>query len=225
MSITLHERLGPSCELLQPGTLRDHGQYASVSVSGIAEEIYSPELTREDFLAISLDAQSKFAALLHGSGFRFKTDRKSEETSPRVETSNGSSSCPSVQEAVRAVSEQLDQRRRTIQSKVYRPRTDGIAPPVAVFPQEAGSDASTSGTTARSASSGTKKPRYEGDVILEFIVGIDGSVSNVKIVHSARKELDEKAIEATKGLKFKPARKDGVPVTVLINTATHFRLY
>ena len=76
-----------------------------------------------------------------------------------------------------------------------------------------------------STSSKTTKPKYEGDVILEFIVGVDGSVSNVRIVRSAMKELDEKAKEATQGLKFKPARKDGMPVSALVNTVTHFRLY
>jgi TonB family protein len=224
MAVTLHERLGPSCELLQPALLHDHGQYASVSVVGMAEEVYSPELTREDFLAISPSATGKLVKLLHVSGFRAKANLNTEDTSPRVET-NGDGPCPTVQEAVRAVSEQLDQRRRVIQSKVYHPATDGIAPPIAIFPQQPSLDVSMSGATVASTSSKTTKPKYEGDVILEFIVGVDGSVSNVKIVRSATKDLDEKAKEATQGLKFKPARKAGMPVTALVNTVTHFRLY
>src|ERR1700676_5230674 len=117
MAITLHERLGPSCELLQPALLYDHGQYASVSVFGIAEEVYSPELTRDDFLSISPNATREFVKLLHVSGFRAKANRNSEDTTPRVDTTNGSGPCPTVQEAVREASEQLAQRRRQFQSK------------------------------------------------------------------------------------------------------------
>jgi TonB family protein len=221
MAITVHERLSPSCELLQPAQLHDHGQYVSVSVSGMAEEVYSPEFTRDAFVAISANATGKLVKLLHASGFRTKANRNMVDTSPRVET-NGSGPCPTAQEAVKAASEQLDQRRRVIQSKVYHPATDGIAPPIAITPPPPSLDLSTSGAVI---SSKTAKPRYEGDVILEFIVGVDGRVSNVKVVRSATKEVDKKATEATQGLKFEPARKNGMPVPAQINTFTHFRLY
>jgi hypothetical protein len=73
MAVTLHERLGRSCDLLQPGILRNHSQYTSISIPGITEENYSPELTRDDFLAVSAGTISKLVELLHMSGFRIKT--------------------------------------------------------------------------------------------------------------------------------------------------------
>lgn len=225
MAITLHERLSHSCELLQPALLHDHGEYASISVPGMAEEIYSPELTRKDFLAIPPSAKGKLVKLLLESGFRNWPDRNAEDTTPRVETI-GRGPCPTVQEGLRAFSEQLDQRRRAIQSKVYQSSAiDGVVPARAIFPQRPSSDLSMSGPTVPPASSKTNTKKYKGNVELEFIVGPDGSVSNVKVVHSATRELDEKATAVARGLKFKPARKNGMPVSFLIHLELQFNLY
>jgi TonB family protein len=37
--------------------------------------------------------------------------------------------------------------------------------------------------------------------------------------------LDEKALEAVKAWRFEPAKKDGVPVAVLVNVEVNFTLY
>jgi TonB family protein len=67
--------------------------------------------------------------------------------------------------------------------------------------------------------------KYQGTCVLGLIVGTDGLPRDVKIIRSLGLGLDEKAIEAVKQWKFKPAMKDGKPVAVQINVEVFFRLY
>jgi len=60
--------------------------------------------------------------------------------------------------------------------------------------------------------------RVEGIVILEFTVGIDGRVSNVKIVRSIP-ILDNAAIEAVKQWKYKPGLVNGKPAAFPVTTS------
>jgi periplasmic protein TonB len=88
----------------------------------------------------------------------------------------------------------------------------GISPPVAVHvPDPAYS------VEAREAG-------YQGTVVLTVIVGTDGQVLNPRVVRALGKDLDEKAIDAVKRWRFKPATFCGTPTPVEINVEITFKL-
>ncbi len=70
-----------------------------------------------------------------------------------------------------------------------------------------------------------RKAKYQGTVILTITVGPDGRVHDVRVSRSLGMGLDEKAVESVKTWTFDPARKDGVPVAVLVSVEVNFRLY
>jgi TonB family protein len=70
----------------------------------------------------------------------------------------------------------------------------------------------------------TKK--IQGVVLVSLIVDADGNPQNPRVIRSLGYGLDEKAIEAVKKYKFKPAMKDGkTPVPVMITIEVNMRLY
>jgi len=56
------------------------------------------------------------------------------------------------------------------------------------------------------------KQHVEGQVILYAIIGKDGAVRNIQLVHSIEPELDKDAMEALSHWKFRPGTRDGAPV-------------
>jgi periplasmic protein TonB len=71
-----------------------------------------------------------------------------------------------------------------------------------------------------------RRAKYQGVVIVSIIVDTQGNPQNPRIVRPLGMGLDEKAIEAIKKYRFKPAMKDGkTPVPVMINVEIDFRLY
>jgi len=71
-----------------------------------------------------------------------------------------------------------------------------------------------------------RRAKYQGVVLVGLIVDKQGNPQNVHVVRSLGMGLDEKAIEAVKKYKFKPAMRDGkVPVAVPLNIEVNFRLY
>ncbi len=67
------------------------------------------------------------------------------------------------------------------------------------------------------------KANYQGTVVLWLIVAADGSPRNIRVSRSLGMGLDEKAIEAVRTWRFKPATKDGEAVPVQINVEVTFR--
>jgi TonB family protein len=224
-AIALHQKLSSSCELIQPAVLRDEGKFASVAVPGSPEEIYSPELSDDDFLVLSPNLPEGLVKLARNSGFRVKSSSDFEDTTPRVADKNGSGQCMGVQEGMRLVAQEQDQRRRIIQSKVYSVFSDGIMSPAPILPQATDLEAATTGAALPAPGHKRAKPKVQGTVLLALVVGVDGSVLQVKILRSTTKELDKKAAETAESWKFVPARKNGMPVPVLVNIETNFKLY
>ncbi len=71
-----------------------------------------------------------------------------------------------------------------------------------------------------------RRAKYQGVCLVSLVVDAQGNPQQVRVVRSLGMGLDEKAIEAVKQFKFKPAMKDGkqavaVPITIEVN----FRLY
>ena len=67
--------------------------------------------------------------------------------------------------------------------------------------------------------------KYQGTVGLWVVVSADGKAHEIRVLRSLGMGLDEKAIEAVRGWKFEPGKKDGVPVAVEIGVDVTFRLF
>jgi protein TonB len=71
-----------------------------------------------------------------------------------------------------------------------------------------------------------RRAKYQGVCLISLIVDVHGDPQNPRVVRALGMGLDEKAIEAVKKYKFKPAMKDGkTPVPVMITVEVNFRLY
>jgi TonB family protein len=69
-----------------------------------------------------------------------------------------------------------------------------------------------------------RRAKYQGVVVLSIIVDTKGMPRYIRVVRPLGMGLDEKAIEAVKKYRFKPAMKDGKPVAVSINIEINFKL-
>ena len=70
-----------------------------------------------------------------------------------------------------------------------------------------------------------RRAKYQGAVMVTIIVDMKGVPQNPRIVRALGMGLDEKALEAVRRYRFKPAMKDGKPVPVMITVEVNFRLY
>lgn len=68
--------------------------------------------------------------------------------------------------------------------------------------------------------------RVRGLVVMDAVVLPDGSVGDVKVVRSLDKRfgLDEEAIKAVKQWRFRPARRSGGPIAMLVSVEMIFEL-
>jgi TonB family protein len=89
-----------------------------------------------------------------------------------------------------------------------------VSAPVALFQPEA------------EFSDEARRAKYQGVCLVGLIVDAQGNPQNVHILRSLGMGLDEKALEAVRKYKFKPAMKDGkTPVPVPVTVEVNFRLY
>ena len=69
-----------------------------------------------------------------------------------------------------------------------------------------------------------RNKKFRGVVGLNVVIDSTGRVHDAKVVHSQGKDLDESAIDAGKHWRFKPAKKDGVPVPVAVYIEVAYRI-
>jgi TonB family protein len=90
----------------------------------------------------------------------------------------------------------------------------GISAPVPIFTPEA------------EFSDEARRAKYQGVCLISLIVDAQGNPQNPRVVRPLGMGLDEKALEAVRKYKFKPAMKDGrTPVPVMMSIEVNFRLY
>jgi TonB family protein len=70
-----------------------------------------------------------------------------------------------------------------------------------------------------------RRNKIEGQVVLNTIFGADGKMRNIEVVRGLPLGLSEQAIAAAQAIRFKPALKDGKPVSVRGNLEFTFKLY
>lgn len=64
-----------------------------------------------------------------------------------------------------------------------------------------------------------------GLVVLRLILAADETVKHIEVVKGLPDGLTEKAIEVAQKIKFKPAKKDGKPVSVWVEVEYGFDVY
>jgi periplasmic protein TonB len=70
-----------------------------------------------------------------------------------------------------------------------------------------------------------RKSKTQGIVTLMLVVGKDGHTYGIRVAQSLGMGLDEKAIEAVKTWRFRPATMNGRPVATQLAVEVDFRLY
>ncbi len=70
-----------------------------------------------------------------------------------------------------------------------------------------------------------RRQKYQGVVVLSIIVDAQGQPQRIRVVRHLGLGLDEKALEAVRQYKFKPAMAGGKPVPVEINIEVNFQLF
>ena len=90
---------------------------------------------------------------------------------------------------------------------------DGVSPPVAIE------------HPAPKYSEQARREKYEGTCVLWLVVDADGRPRDIKVHRTLGLGLDEEAIEAVTHWRFKPAMKDGKPVSVRISVQVDFHLH
>jgi TonB family protein len=89
----------------------------------------------------------------------------------------------------------------------------GVSPPVAIYMPQA------------EFSEQARMAKYQGQCVVEVVVDAKGLPRNPRVVQHLGMGLDEKAIEAVKQYRFKPAMLAGHPVAVDINVIVDFHIY
>jgi TonB family protein len=97
--------------------------------------------------------------------------------------------------------------------RIFKPGDDGVSAPKVVVAPDPG------------YSEEARQDKYQGVCVLELVVGPDGRPYDIKVTKALGKGLDEKAVEAVQQWRFRPAVKDGQPVSVAIDVEVQFRLY
>ena len=69
-----------------------------------------------------------------------------------------------------------------------------------------------------------RKAKYSGIVILSVLVDTSGRAQDIKVIKALGLGLDEKAMEAVSKWRFRPATKNGQPITVTTQAQVDFRL-
>ncbi|MBW4027336.1 MAG: energy transducer TonB [Acidobacteria bacterium] len=70
-----------------------------------------------------------------------------------------------------------------------------------------------------------RRAKYQGICVVSLIVDAQGNPQHVRVVRPLGMGLDEKAVEAVKQYRFKPAMYKGHPVPVEIDVEVNFRIY
>jgi protein TonB len=70
-----------------------------------------------------------------------------------------------------------------------------------------------------------RKAKVAGNVLVNLWVDTNGMPSHVHVIRGVGMGLDEKAVEAVRQYKFKPAMENGKPVLVELNVEVNFQIF
>ena len=89
----------------------------------------------------------------------------------------------------------------------------GVSPPVVLFAPEP------------EFSEEARKAKVAGNVLVYLQVDATGKPTHVRVLRGIGLGLDEKAMEAVRQYKFKPAMENGKPVIVEMNVEVNFQIF
>src|SRR6185312_15024245 len=78
---------------------------------------------------------------------------------------------------------------------------------------------------AKARAKATDDGKFRGTVLVQLIVDAYGRPENVHVVRGVGMGLDEKAVDAIRQYRFRPAMEKGKPVPVLLNVEVNFRSF
>lgn len=96
---------------------------------------------------------------------------------------------------------------------IYMPGIGGVSNPVPIL------------TPDPDFSDEARRNHYQGICMIAIIVDSHGNPRNPRIIRHLGMGLDEKALDAVRRYRFRPALRNGIPVAVSIAVAIDFRLY
>ena len=70
-----------------------------------------------------------------------------------------------------------------------------------------------------------RKAKFMGVVTVSIIVDANGRPQNVHVMRGVGMGLDEKAMEAVRQYRFKPATENGKPVAAYLNVEVNFEIF
>ena len=70
-----------------------------------------------------------------------------------------------------------------------------------------------------------RKAKFSGNVQVYLVVDVNGNPTHVRVVRPIGMGLDEKALEAVRQYKFKPAMNNGKPVPVDLYIDVNFQIF
>ncbi len=70
-----------------------------------------------------------------------------------------------------------------------------------------------------------RRQKYQGVVVLSLIVDAQGNPQRIRVIRPLGLGLDEKAVEAVRQYKFRPAMEGGKAVPVEIDIEVNFQLF
>jgi periplasmic protein TonB len=70
-----------------------------------------------------------------------------------------------------------------------------------------------------------RKAKFAGNVLVNLWVDTNGLPSHVRVIRGVGMGLDEKAVEAVRQYRFKPAMENGKPVLVELNIEVNFQIF
>ena len=213
--VVLHQQASSMCELMEPVSLLEYNNYDALVFRGIADEVYSPELGKGDFVEIPTTSPKKLARSAKQSAF----DVRSTTTSMLADAKLSGGSCPDLEEAISAAKKQRAERRAKWQERLYRVDQFGASKYHITLP-----------TPIHAAQPKPKvepqygKPKRQGTVRLMIAIGLDGNIDDAKIATSVDPALDQMAMETVRHWRFVPARMSGLPVAVQMPVEVNFHL-
>ncbi len=226
--VFVHRRTGSKpCELVQRGSLVTAKEFAWVEIEGEKSETYSPEMGLGDYLSASPPISGRAAKDARKSGFEIKEESTIATDPPKVLALVRDADCPDLQSAISEVEQARALRRTALQVRTYILGTDDIiaASPLNEKELAPKSDQSTAPNNPTGGTAAKTKKKFQGTVVLNILIGTEGTVQQSKIVRSVDPELDKKAAEQVSRWKFTPARKKGLPVPSVMPVEVTFNLY
>lgn len=197
--VTVHRQLDQSCELIQKALLIAEDDFVSLTLDGDTDKLYSPEMGKNDFIAFPAKIEPTLTRMAQKSGFRTRagSDDKMNDL-PKVMVRDRNTDCSSLERVLQQAKQDGDERRHRIQSKVFQAGVHGVKPPEEI-------DSPVSNSELRG-----------GSLVVSAVVGINGTLEQVKIIRSPSSIDQRKILAAVNKWKFRPGRMDGLPVPVKI---------